>query len=232
MQDGGGPAGRVRPGGENAVPLQNRVDPFGAIYAVPERGLFTGNRGVIHDPETRTLLKRRWTSRAWIVCECAFGSRRREPMGRNGPGAPPRAGWTELFFLDEVTALAAGHRPCFFCRRERAADFLARFGAAFAVAAPRAPMLDARLHRERLASGGRPVALGAGELAALPDGAMVAEGSRAYALRSGAALPWSFAGYGAPVGLGSLGSGELRLLTPATTVAVLRQGYRPVWREG
>jgi len=216
------------------VPLQNRVDPFGAIHAVPERGLFTGNRGIIHDPATKTLLKKRWALQAWIVCECAFRGVRREPMGRNRkgrPGEPDKAGWTELFFLDEVTALAAGHRPCFYCRRERATDFLARFGAAVGIEAPRAPMLDRRLHRERLASGGKPATVGAGELAALPDGAMVADGPRAYALRHGAALPWSFAGYGRPVGFGSLGD-ALTLITPGTTLAVLRQGYHPVWQEG
>ncbi len=107
------------------MPLQNRVDPFGAIYAVSARGLFTGNRGVIHDPATKTLLSRRWTTRAWIVCECTFRGRRRDVMGRNAPSGG--AGWTELFFLDEVTALAAGHRPCFYCRRAAAVDFARSF---------------------------------------------------------------------------------------------------------
>ena len=99
------------------MPLQNRVDPFGAIHAVDARGLFTGNRGIIHDPATKTLLKRRWTTKAWIICTCEYKGRRREVMGRNGPNGG--ACWTELFFLDEVTALAAGHRPCFTCRRSR-----------------------------------------------------------------------------------------------------------------
>ena len=66
------------------MPLQNRVDPFGAIHAVPERGLFTGNRGIIHDPGTKTLLKKRWALPAWIICMCQFRNVRREPMGRNG----------------------------------------------------------------------------------------------------------------------------------------------------
>jgi hypothetical protein len=218
--------------GETPVPLQNRVDPFGAIHATPERGLFLGNRGIIHDPDTRTLLKRRWALKAWIICDCAFRGRRREPMGRNRPGGPNGqglAGWTELFFLDEVTALSAGHRPCFHCRRERAADFLNRFGKVFAIDEPRAPMLDARLHTERLASGGKPPALDSTALAGLPDGAMIANGSRAYALRGNCALPWSFAGYGQPVPFASLADCNLVLLTPPTTVAVLRQGYRPAW---
>jgi hypothetical protein len=214
------------------MPLQNRVDPFGIIHAVPERGLFTGNRGIIHDPETKTLLKRRWALHAWLICECEFRGRKREPMGRNrsgGTGAPDKAGWTELFFLDEATALAAGHRPCFFCRRERAKDFVARFGRAFGIAEPRAPMLDARLHRERLASGGTPPAISADRLAGLPEGTMIADGAAAYALHAGKARRWSFSGYAAAIGPDALEGRELRVLTPATTLAVLAQGYRPVW---
>ncbi|HEY4193657.1 MAG TPA: hypothetical protein VGM46_13505, partial [Mesorhizobium sp.] len=152
------------------MPLQNRVDPFGVIHAVAARGLFTGNRGIIHDPATKKLLNKRWTLKAWIICTCEFKGRRREPMGRNRPGKngePAGAGWTELFFLDEVTALAAGHRPCFYCQRERAVDFVRRFGEAFGLDEPRAPMLDSRLHRERLASGGRLPTIEASELAGL-----------------------------------------------------------------
>jgi hypothetical protein len=209
------------------MPLQNRVDPFGAIHAVPERGLFTGNRGILHDPETKTLLKKRWALQAWIICVCQFRDVRREPMGRNRTGG--RAGWTELFFLDEVTALAAGHRPCFFCQRERAKDFVGRFGEAFGIAEPRAPMVDKRLHKERPASGGRPPMVTSEELADLPDGAMVADGGTVHALRRGKALHWSFAGYGQPNDFGLLEGKTLSLLTPATTLAVLRHGFRPVW---
>lgn len=96
------------------MPLPNRVDPFGAIAAVPERGLFLGNRGGRFHRDDRTIGPRPWASRQWICCVLSFKGRRRTPlMGR---------GYTELFFLDEVTALAAGHRPCFYCRRERATD--------------------------------------------------------------------------------------------------------------
>ncbi|WP_027056193.1 hypothetical protein [Mesorhizobium erdmanii] len=209
------------------MPLQNRVDPFGAIHAVPERGLFTGNRGIIHDPESRTLLRKRWALQAWIICVCQFRNVRREPMGRNGAGG--KAGWTELFFLDEVTALAAGHRPCFFCQRERAKDFVGRFGEAFGIAEPRAPEVDKRLHRQRLASGGKPPVVVVEDFRDLPDGTMVANGGTAYALRGGKALRWSFAGYGPPADFGSLNEKTLSLLTPATTLDVLRHGFRPVW---
>ena len=172
------------------MPLQNRVDPFGAIHAVTARGLFTGNRGVIHDPDTRTLLKRRWTTKAWIICDCAFGDRRRDVMGRNAPSG--NAGWTELFFLDEVTALAAGHRPCFFCRREKAVEF----AACFAAGQGRGSDLRARNGRDAALSeagraAARPIALSAAELAALPDGAMVASGNEAFAIRNGMAHRWT-----------------------------------------
>jgi hypothetical protein len=218
--------------GKSTMPLQNRVDPFGSIHAVPDRGLFTGNRGIIHDPGTRTLLKKRWALQAWIICVCEFRNVQRIPMGRNRPGGlgePDRAGWTELFFLDEVTAFAAGHRPCFYCRRERAKDFVDRFGKAFGLSKPRAPQLDQRLHKERLASGGKLVPTTAAQLSALPEGTMVTDGVGCYALRGGAALRWSFAGYDKPVAPASLSGQPLHLLTPATTLAVLRLGYRPVW---
>jgi hypothetical protein len=212
---------------EKAMPLQNRVDPFGALHAVPERGLFMGNRGIIHDPETKTLLKKRWALQAWIICVCQFRNVRREPMGSNRPGG--KAGWTELFFFDEVTALAAGHRPCFYCRRERAKDFVQRFGEAFGIAEPRAPLVDKRLHKERLASGGKLPMIAARELAGLPDGAMVVDGGNPYALRGGKALRWSFAGYSPPADFGLLQGKTFSLLTPATTLAVLHHGFRPVW---
>ena len=99
------------------MPLQNRVTPTGDIVATPHRGLFTGNRGIIHDPATKTLLKKRWASPAWLTCVCEFRGRRREVMGGRS--------WTELFFLDEATAFAAGHRPCFYCRRDDANRFRA-----------------------------------------------------------------------------------------------------------
>jgi len=209
---------------EDAVPLQNRVDPFGAIHATPERALFTGNRGVIHDPATKTLLSRRWTTKAWIVCALAHpGGGRREPMGRNGPAGG--AGWTELFFLDEVTALAAGHRPCFYCRRAAALSFRACFAAGNGMAAASAPAMDDILHRQRLAAGGTARSLSRAGLAALPDGAVIEAGGLAHALRRGRALPWRFCGYGDPQPLPA----GARLVTPPATVAALAAGFQPVW---
>ncbi|MEO1746545.1 MAG: hypothetical protein AAFR13_08450, partial [Pseudomonadota bacterium] len=104
------------------MPLQNRVTPFGDIIATASRGALTGNRGIIHDPDTRQLLgNRRWSTKAWIYCLCDFNKRKRDVFGRNGRNGG--AGWTNLFFLDEATALSAGHRPCFYCQRQRANAF-------------------------------------------------------------------------------------------------------------
>src|SRR5271154_1588180 len=124
------------------MPLQNRVTPWGEILAVPQRGLFTGNRGIIHDPATKPLLRKRWASPAWLTCVCEFRGRRREVMGGRS--------WTELFFLDEATALAAGHRPCFYCRREDANAFRAAWEEGNRVSDVNAPGMDEVLHRERL----------------------------------------------------------------------------------
>jgi len=214
------------------MPLQNRVDPFGQIVASPARGLFTGNRGVIHDPATRTLLGRRWSTPHWIVCALRFGDRPpRDVMGRNArtPGGPLRTGWTELFFLDEVTALAAGHRPCFYCRRAAAKRYAAAYGDAFGVAAPRVGEIDARLHAERLAAGAAPRPLTQAQVRALPDGAVVALGEKPFAVRRGALLPWSFGGYGAPPPPCRTLPHGIALITPPATVAVLRAGYLPLW---
>jgi hypothetical protein len=196
-------------------PLQNRVDPFGEFHAVAARGTFMGNRGGrLHGPD-RTLARRRWTSRRWIVCLCAFKGRRREVWG---------AGYTELFFLDEPTALAAGHRPCFECRREAAKAFLAVFPGALSHVDP----MDTALHRERLDEGGRK-RLWRARLPTLPDGAFVVLGRRAHALRDGLLLPWSFGGYGPPVAYD--GNAEVEVVTPPSTVAALAAGYRPVWAD-
>jgi hypothetical protein len=97
------------------MPLQNRVTPFGEIVAISQRGMFTGNHGIIHDPPTKTLLTRRWASKRWLICCCEYKGRRRAVMANRS--------WTESFFLDEAVALAAGHRPCFLCRRKAAERF-------------------------------------------------------------------------------------------------------------
>src|SRR5262249_46932092 len=168
------------------MPLQNRVTPTGTIIATPHRGMFTGNRGIIHDPATRTLLKKRWSCPAWLICVTEFRGRRRKVMGGRS--------WTELFFLDEATAFAAGHRPCFYCRREDAGRFRAAWEAGNGGKDMLARDIDSVLHRERLASGKKlhPLPM---KIEQLPDGAMVQDGDDSFLIAQGRALLWSPAGY-------------------------------------
>jgi hypothetical protein len=198
------------------MPLQNRVTPSGDIIATPHRGMFTGNRGIIHDPETRTLLNKRWASQAWLVCVCEFRGRRREVMGGRS--------WTELFFLDEATALAAGHRPCFFCRRDDANRFRAAWEAGNGVTEVLARDIDGVLHRERLAGGKKRLHALPARLEELPNGAMLQQGIESYLIVQGRPLSWSPAGYrNAQNPLQ-----DAMLLTPPSTLRALMAGYRPV----
>ena len=164
------------------MPLQNRVTPFGEIVAIEQRGLFMGNRGIIHDPATRTLLTRRWTNKAWIICRCEFRGVRRKVMSRRS--------WTELFFLDEATALSAGHRPCYYCRREAALAFADAWARAHRCARPRAAQIDAQLHEQRLQNGAKRIHPLRGSPAELPDGAMIVVSGDAYVMVKGLAHRW------------------------------------------
>jgi hypothetical protein len=207
------------------MPLQNRVTPFGAIIATPARGLFIGNRGIIHDPATRTLTTRRWTIKAWLICRCDYQGIRREVMARRS--------WTELFFLDEATALAAGHRPCFLCRRNEAEAFRTAWALGNGIirgvpGPPRAGEIDAVLHAERLK--GREKRLHALPMPPqeLPTGAMVAAGKTSYLVAERRLFEWRVDGY-AP--LGPSAAAKLRIdamLTPPSTLRALAARYRPV----
>ena len=195
------------------MPRPNRVTPEGTILADPARGLFMGNRGCLHDAAGR-LGPARWRHPHWIICLTAFKGRRRPLM------APGR--YTELFFLDEAVALAAGHRPCAECRR---AAYLA-FRAAFAGQPLPAPEIDRILHATRIGRDGRQMTHVA-PLDTLPAGSFIRlPGDAAPFLVTDTALhPWSMAGYGAPR---PRGTGPVTVLTPAPSVAALRHGYRPV----
>lgn len=201
------------------MPLQNRVTPASTLIAVPARGTLMGNRGVLHDAQRR-LTGRRCTTQAWVTCLLAFKGRWRAVM------APGR--YTELFFLDEVTALAAGHRPCGECRR---ADYR-RYKALWAVAAgldAAAPIaaFDRILHAERMARDAAGVTHRA-PWPALPDGTMVLveAGADPWLVLGRALLRWTPAGY-AERHPRPAGGAEAAVLTPPSTVRVLAAGYRP-----
>jgi hypothetical protein len=198
------------------MPLQNRVTPFGDVVAAPERGMFTGNRGIIHDPLTRSLLKKRWSSPAWLVCVCEFRGRRRDVMATRS--------WTELFFLDEATALAAGHRPCFYCRRDDANAFRAAWEEGNGIARARAGEIDSVLHSERLDGRNKRMHTLPRACDALPDGAMVAMNGEIYMIVDRKPLRWTFAGYQAT----DIKLDDAALLTPPSTVRTLQAGYAPV----
>jgi hypothetical protein len=196
------------------MPLQSRVSPFGEFFATSTRGTLMGNRGGrLHD-DKQTLGKRRWTSKQWICCRLEFNNRHRAVWGDS---------YTELFFLDEVTAFAAGHRPCFECRRKDAERFAVLFsGKKKRVSAP---AMDAILHGERLAGVAKRTHVR--KLDTLPDGAMIARVDEAYAVRGRRLLRWTPGGYresiARPRGI------ETDVLTPPSILAVLKRGYAPLW---
>ena len=198
------------------MPLQNRVTPWGEIVATPARGTFMGNRGGrLHDVEGR-LGGRRWATKAWLICLLSF-------RGRWSPVMPPN-GYTRLFFLDEATALAAGHRPCAECRRPAFNAFMAA-AAADLNGVPRAPVLDAQLHGERLDRHRRRATYRA-RLGALPDGAFIADDGGSPALVLGGRLyPWTSGGYGPP--RAGDPAAAITVLTPPLSVAALTRGYAP-----
>jgi hypothetical protein len=186
------------------------VAPDGSLHAVAARGSMMGNRGGrLHRPDD-SLGATRWRSRAWICCLTEFRGRHRQVWGH---------GYTELFFLDEATALAAGHRPCFECRRADARSFAAAWGRAIGDDPPRAPAMDRILHAERLAPP-EPVAV-----ADLPAGTIFRNNDGFHLRTRDDALPWSFSGYGAPRTMPA--NTTVAAVTPAHVRAALAAGYRP-----
>lgn len=179
---------------------QNRVTPFGTIEDLPGRGTLMGNRGILHDGTERRI-KRRWTSKAWITCALEYRGWR-APMWENRR-------WTPLFFLDEATAFAAGHRPCALCRRADHRRFRAAWG--------EMPLkeIDGVLHAQRTAARAEVPATD------LTDGAMVAFDDRAWIVWHGSVRPWSMAGYGEAQPIPA----RAALLTPPALLEVLWRGY-------
>ncbi len=207
------------------MPLHNRVTPEGDIVATPHRGLMYGNRGgPFHRPD-RTLKARHWHSKLWIACRLEFKGRHRAAMMQPGR-------FTELFFLDEATALAAGHRPCFECRRQEAETFAALWARTKGLAArPSAAEMNEVLHAERVGPDGQKVIFRA-HLAKLPAGAFVrhatkGSGARPYLVVGSHLLAWDHSGYTAAIPKSAV-RGEVDVLTPRSIVAVLSAGYCPM----
>lgn len=195
---------------------QNRVTPEGQIVAEAARGLFMGNRGILHDEDGRIVAPFR--HRAWICCLTAFKGRQRALMS---PGH-----YTELFFLDEATALAAGHRPCAECRRADHNRFRAAWAAAGLGATPRAAEIDSCLQASRVRPRTREKITFMAPWPDLPDGTFVRLPSGPALVRGAELLPWSPGGYSPALPRPDT---EMALvLTPAPLVAVLAAGYQPV----
>ncbi|HSD03771.1 MAG TPA: hypothetical protein VLB81_15450 [Gaiellales bacterium] len=192
------------------MPLQNRVTPLGDLVADPGRGLVYGNRGCLHDDHGR--IRRGHDGRRWIACRLRFRGWLRRPLLQPGK-------FTELFFLDEATAMAAGHRACALCRRE---DYN-RLGLIWDALHPGevgADAIDARLHDERLA--GRARRLHDVETDELPDGAFVLHDGEPWLVLDDELLHWTPAGYDRRV---PRPGGAGRAITPPSLLAVLRAGW-------
>jgi hypothetical protein len=185
------------------VPLQNRVTPLGELVAHPARGLVYGNRGCFHDDQGR--IRNRYPTKRWIACRLEFKDWQRKALLQPGK-------FTELFFLDEATAFAAGHRPCALCRRGDYNRFLALLGE------PGADAVDERLEGERRRGHDLP-------MDGLPDGAFVLHEGEPWLVRGGALLHWTPAGYDrrAP-----RPAGAAQVITAPSFLAVLASGWEGV----
>jgi len=208
------------------MPLQNRVNPFGKIIATPDRGMFTGNRGILHNDHQQLI--KDYTLKAWITCTLNYKNVKREVMkGRK---------WTELFFLDEATAFAAGHRPCAFCRNETYKHFkkiwLAENQSFFVVENDSVKTIDNILHLERMTSD-RKKKTHPYKLSELPDGSFFARTEEineqlynAYLWYNGKTWQWNSSGYSMPE-TPKLNE-TVNALTPPSIIRCFRNGYQPV----
>jgi hypothetical protein len=198
------------------MPLQNRVTPLGDLIAVADRGLVYGNRGCLHDEAGR--IRRRFNGQRWIACRLRFRGWRRHPLLQPGR-------FTELFFLDEATAFAAGHRPCALCRREDYVRFV-RIWRRLHPAQTGADAIDTQLHGERFDTSARAPRRHPAAIDDLPDGAFVLRNDEPHLVLGSRILRWTPAGYVDAIARPS--GGRVETLTPPSIVAVLRTDWRPV----
>lgn len=199
------------------MPLQNRIMPSGDLIAVADRGTMFGNRGVLHDARQRIV--RHYQVQRWIVCVLEFRGRHREVMQPNH--------YTELFFLDEATALAAGHRPCAECRHVDYQHFRRCWADAHGeqhAGLPTAGEIDRRLHADRMSSPGVQQSY-VEDISALPEGVFIARHDGSWLLWESALLRWTPAGYDRCEARPS--HGQVTVLTPRGTVRTIAAGYVP-----
>ena len=199
--------------------LQNRIDPWGELCAVPSKGTLMGNRGILHDEENKIV--RPWAHKAWVTCLLQYnGIKRPKPFS---PG-----NYSELFFIDEATAFAAGHRPCAYCQRARHLEFKDAWVRANVADELRAstlmPAIDRVLHAERCIPGGRKVTFEV-PLVELPLGAIFEYEEAAHLVAADGYLPWSFDGYGAAESISP--SAVVKVLTPQSVIRAFAQGFMP-----
>ncbi|MEC7764190.1 MAG: hypothetical protein VX874_19970 [Pseudomonadota bacterium] len=192
------------------MPLQNRVMPTGEIVVDPARGTLTGNRGILRFDGTGRLGTRRWTHQAWICCTLDH------PRGRyHGP--QPESAWTPLFFLDEAVALAAGHRPCGYCRRNAYRSYTAAIGIGGA------REIDRALHRARVTRARQQITHEV-EARTLPDWVFVRHDGAPWLVHGGFIRRFTAEGY---TDTEPRPDGSVTVLTPAPSVAALAGGYLP-----
>ncbi len=195
------------------MPLRNRVTPLGELVADPARGLVYGNRGCLHDEHG--TVRRRYAGRRWIACRLEFRGWKREAL------LQPRR-FTELFFLDEATAFAAGHRPCALCRNADYRSFVTIWHELHPGDGPRVDAIDTRLHAERVEPGSRLQRRHAAPFDEVPDGAFVCHDDAPCLVLGDLLLRWTPAGYEAPV---ARPRGAAVLLTPPSLVGILQTGW-------
>lgn len=200
------------------MPLQNRIDPWGNLSAINARGEFLGNRGILHDKEKNIV--RPWKHKKWVTCELSFKGIRRELFGN---------GYSELFFLDEVTALTAGHKPCAHCRRSRYKEF--KYFWCLATSLPESSSvssekIDSQLHLERVSST-RTKVLFRKNFGEVPDGTIIALGEEAYLVWGGSLHKWSHHGYVSTLPLPPKNE-SVQVITPKTIVQMYQVGFKPL----